>query len=220
MQLHFPALLGLYASSMGLLKKLFGNKQSQRQHDQASIPSRTAPGQSASAGRSQALDRPVQWPVDPNTGQVFDDEWLFDGLKRAVNENQFRAKSEMLNDMAVRRRERLSVPGLDGHNQADSMLRGRDWLEWGEFVHQMKREGHLQPALALVYEMMQTSTKSDVFDTVPPGWYREAAIIHRKLKDYDGEISLMKEALVSYPHDEDFEKRCAKARELKGKARN
>lgn len=117
------------------------------------------------------------------------------------------------------RRERAYRPGTDGHDQHADMLRGRDWLEWSEHVSQMKREGYFEAALALVYEMIETvsRSKSSIWDKVPPGWFKEAAIIHRKLKDYDGEVRLMRRALKSYPKADDFKARLEKALALKTK---
>lgn len=129
-----------------------------------------------------------------------------------LNENQFRATIDGLKDQADLRRERLFEPGLDGHHQRSDMLRGRDWLEWGEHVKQMKREGYLEPALKLVYEMMDTARNWPTWDTIPPGWYNEAAIILRKLKNHDAEARLMEEALREYPGDTRFTTRLEKAK--------
>lgn len=165
--------------------------------------------------RPQAQDGPVDWPTDQQTGLVFDDEWLLVGLKGAVNANQYASKLEMREDSAARRRERLFRPGLDGHNQQAGMLRGRDWLEWSEHVSQMKREGYLENALALVYEMMDTARGSNFWDhKPPPGWYNEAAVILRKLKDYDTEVRILEEALKGYPGSDRFAARLEKAKAL------
>lgn len=206
---------------MGFLKRLFGG---------AAAPGATSDAPAAApvlrdtargrpATRSTALDGPVDWPVDAATGVVFDDEWLLTGLKTAVNDNQFRSKIEAREDSARLRRERLRSPGLGGHDQLSDMLRGRDWLEWGEHVRQMKREGYLKSALALVYEIIDTAarSRSSVWDKVPPGWFTEAAVIHRKLKDYDGEVRIMERALESYPGDADYETRLQKAQALLAK---
>jgi hypothetical protein len=217
---------------MGFLKKLFGGSS-----EHAAIAGRivapTPPAQKPATtaqveisqgkfrtGRPQVPDGPVEWPVDLASGLVFDDGWLLSGLKKAVNENQYRIKLEEREESAILRRERLIRPGTDGHDQRVDMLRGRDWLEWGEHVRQMKREGYLECALALVYEMIDTvsRSKTSIWDKVPPGWFTEAAIIHRKLKDYDGEIRLMRTALKSYPGAEDFQARLNKAQILLAKA--
>ena len=215
---------------MGFLNRLFGRSGAP---EPAGTSTATTPagspgpvlGGEDSAGdhwpaRPQVPDGPVDWPVDAATGVVFDDEWLLAGLKTAVNENQFRSKMEAREDSAGRRRERLHTPGLDGHDQLSDMLRGRDWLEWGEHIRQMKREGYLESALALVYEIINTAaqSKSQSWDKVPPGWFTEAAVIHRKLKDHDGEVRILQRALKSYPGDSDFEARLEKARALLAKA--
>jgi hypothetical protein len=206
---------------MGILKRLFGGKQAPAP-EPGLIPyplvERTAadiPEHPFEAGRPQAPDGPVDWPIDPATGIVFDDEWLLDGLKEAVNAIQYASKVEGREDSAQLRRERLFQPGLDGHDQRVDMLRGRDWLEWGEHVAQMKREGYLECALALVHEMMGTTRGSAFWEhTPPPGWYNEAAVILRKLKDYDAEVRILGEALEGYPDSESFSTRLQKARAL------
>jgi hypothetical protein len=207
---------------MGLLKRLFGGRDAaiQPEHHPVVRPAETvAPADTFRTGRPQAPDGPVDWPTDPESGLVFDDAWLLAGLEKAVNENQYRAKLEARDDMATLRRERLFQPGLDGHDQQADMLRGRDWLEWNEHVHQMKREGYLECALALVYEMMDTARGSAYWDhKPPPGWYDQAAIILRKLKDFDAEVRLMEEALRNYPGSEDFSTRLEKAKALQLKA--
>lgn len=206
---------------MGFLKRLFGGKQDPAPEPQPTAAPRVerraavAPDHSFDRGRPQAPDGPVDWPIDPTSGLVFDDDWLLAGLKKAVNENQYASKLEAREDSAALRRERLFQPGLDGHDQQADMLRGRDWLEWGEHVAQMKREGYLECALALVYEMMDTARGSAFWDhKPPPGWYSEAAVILRKLKDYDAEVRSLEEALRDYPGSERFSSRLEKAKAL------
>lgn len=206
---------------MGLLKRLFGGRDmaTQPEPHPSVQPIATAisdsPANSFQTGRPEAPDGPVDWPTDPASGLVFDDEWLLSGLRKAVNEKQYLSKLELREDMARRRRERLFQPGLDGHDQQADMLRGRDWLEWNEHVHQMKREGYLECALALVYEMIDMTRGSAYWDhKPPPGWYNEAAVILRKLKEYDAESRLMAEALENYPGNERFSIRMEKAKAL------
>jgi hypothetical protein len=210
---------------MGIFKRLFGGKANPAREPQPATPPRAVRPAAVTQqrdydrGRPQAPDGPVDWPIDPASGLVFDDDWLLAGLKKAVRENQYDSKLEGREDSAALRRERLFQPGLDGHDQLADMLRGRDWLEWGEHVAQMKREGYLECALALVYEMMDTARRSAFWDhKPPPGWYSEAAVILRKLKDYETEVRTLKEALKDYPGSQRFSTRLDKAKALQLKA--
>jgi tetratricopeptide (TPR) repeat protein len=203
---------------MGILTRLFGGTPAPAASKSTKPATVLGPvPRLRDTARHQTPDGPVDWPVDAATGVVFDDEWLLAGLKTAVNENQFRSALE---DQARRRRERLYTPGLDGHDQLSDMLRGRDWLEWGDHVRQMKREGYLESALTLVYEIIDTADRSNspLWDKVPPGWFNEAAVIHRKLKDYDGEVRILQRALESYPGSTDYQSRMEKAQALLSKA--
>lgn len=211
-------------SAMGILKRLFGGKEAPTPDLKPEAVRQVEPAVARvqanhfEAGRPQAPDGPVDWPTDPESGLVFDDEWLITGLKKAVNENQYLSKLAAREDSAALRRERLFQPGLDGHDQQVDMLRGRDWLEWSEHISQMKREGYLECALALVYEMMDTARGSSFWGhTPPPGWYNEAAVILRKLKDYDAEVRLLEEAIKAYRGSERFSSRLAKAKALQRK---
>lgn len=210
---------------MGLLKRLFGGNAMPTQPAQHRAERPVLPAVSYAepvmfrTDRAQAQDGPVDWPTDQQTGLVFDDAWLLAGLKGAVNSNQYTSKLEMREDSAARRRERLFRPGLDGHDQQADMLRGRDWLEWSEHVSQMKREGYLESALALVHEMMDTARGSAFWDhKPPPGWYSETVVILRKMKDYDAEVRTLEEALRDYPGSERFSTRLEKAKALQLKA--
>lgn len=211
---------------MGLLKRLFGGQDAATQPKRHAVVRPTEPTTStfpvdrSKAGRPQAADGPVSWPIDPKSGLVFDDEWLLAGVKKAVSANQFASKLEGREESAALRRGRLLRPGLGGHDQQANMLRGRDWLEWSEHVAQMKREGYLECALALVYEIMDTARGSVFWShTPPPGWYSEAAVILRKLKDYDTEVRILEEALDGYPGNESFSMRLEKAKAFQLKAR-
>ncbi|MGT2461101.1 hypothetical protein [Sinomonas atrocyanea] len=169
--------------------------------------------------RPQVADYPVDWPVDPATGTVFDDTWLLDGLQRSVSPSSFQSKLEAREEKARARRERLWEPGVDTVYQEDDLLRGRDWLEWDEHVYQMKRDGFLESALSLVYEMIDVASKSPSYDEhkVPGGWYGEAAVILRKLKRREEEIRILQAALADYPGNPAFADRLAKTEALLAK---
>jgi hypothetical protein len=108
-----------------------------------------------------APDRPVDWPIDDESGQVFDDEWLMDGAKAALNQNQFTQMIRSREDAAGRRRSRLFAPGVDGrYNEEAEQLRGRHWLEWANHVDQMSRESRHEAALALCYEMIDVAERA------------------------------------------------------------
>jgi hypothetical protein len=175
------------------------------------------PGDRDRFGRPMAPNRPVDWPVDEETGRVFDDEWLLAGVNVAINENQFKQMLLAREDSAERRRARLFLPGVDGvYTEEAEQLRGRHWLEWRDHVDQMNREGRYEAGLALCYEMIDVAERVDPNRTAPPGWYEKAGIFLRKMKDYDSEVRLLESVVTKYP-DERFTKRLAAARAMQAK---
>ncbi|WP_088825642.1 tetratricopeptide repeat protein [Listeria goaensis] len=54
----------------------------------------------------------------------------------------------------------------------------------------------------------------------PPNVFLRLSIIYRKLKDYENEIKVIKEALNYYPSSEIFQKRLEKAQQLNSKNKN
>jgi hypothetical protein len=206
---------------MGLFSSLFGGQKDASPAQPAPVvpaPARSASGvETDGYGRPMAPDRPVDWPVDEETGQVFDDEWLMSGVKAALNANQFNQMAQSRAESAQRRRARLWAPGVDGvYTEEAEQLRGRHWLEWRDHVEQMNREGRHEAALALCYEIIDVAERVDPKRTAPPGWYDKAGILLRKMKDYDAEVRLMERVVAKYPGDR-FQVRLAKARELQAK---
>lgn len=86
---------------MGFIKRLSGGRDEQLVDEErigAEPPAAPRPAATVQVdfshgefrtGRPQVPDGHVDWPVDPKSGLVFDDEWLLSGLKNAVNENQY-----------------------------------------------------------------------------------------------------------------------------------
>ena len=57
----------------------------------------------------------------------------------------------------------------------------------------MKRLGYLDQALELLYRLCAAAEaeSEQVQQTLPPWYFEQAAIIERKLKDYDGEVAIL-----------------------------
>jgi hypothetical protein len=119
---------------------------------------------------------------------------------------------------------REAEEGIARGREADRLevVRGRHYSEWTDTVRQLKREGRYEEALDLLGDCMDAAERSAaVRGTAPAPWYTEqAAIIHRKLKDYDGEVAVLKrylEMAPGLPDDDSFVVRLAKARALQRK---
>ena len=150
----------------------------------------------------------TDWPRDDETGEVFDDEWLRAGttgsltpdqIERAANaaahfgsDTNPASKAEQAEyhrqAAAIRRDARLTMPGDAGIEQRDALVRGRDTGEWLEYVDHLKRSGHLELALALIYECIDAAERAGRIDQ---SFHTHAAVILRKMKDYDTEVHLL-----------------------------
>ena len=124
------------------------------------------------------------------------------------------------------------------------LVRGVHFLDRGDELKQLKREGRLTEALELVIEIIEaTEREQDVklrlrpsrfeywsnlgveggsyVGPTPPGWTIHAAIILRKLKAYEAEVAIIDRWLARAENREypEMMKRRAKAFELLKKSR-
>lgn len=165
----------------------------------------------------------VDWPVDDETGEVFDDAWLRDGttghLTRAQLDRVWRAaispgidqepttKAEEAEYYRATRylltMKRLETPGTDGeYNQHARMVRGRDLLEWREHVEHLSRLGRYEQALALNYECSDAAERINGAEGA--AIVKRSSILLRKMKDYEADVRLMQDAIVRFPRDPEF----------------
>lgn len=91
-----------------------------------------------------------------------------------------------------------------GERAADfkaGMVDGLHYLQAVEPIKQLKRDGHLEEALALCYKAIQGAENAARREkTSPPPFYTEqAAIIHRKLKQRDEEIAVLQRYVDACP---------------------
>lgn len=113
--------------------------------------------------------------VDKETGEVIDEAWFEKERRREA-----RAKRA-------------------------SKVRGLQLWDWIPTIDQMKRDQEYEEALALTLECINAMERYNAamrLDGGAAGWYERAAIIYRKLKDYDGEIELIDRGLSYMPEHE------------------
>lgn len=101
---------------------------------------------------------------------------------------------------------------LDASEYEQGLVRGADFLKWGDEVARLKREGHLREALGILLEILDATeqvqaqeranaperaallrwrVENVVVRETPPGWTENAAIVLRKLGDIEGEIAII-----------------------------
>ncbi|WP_263121158.1 hypothetical protein [Cellulomonas sp. RIT-PI-Y] len=89
--------------------------------------------------------------------------------------------------------------GVSAEQEAAALVRGRHFTEWSDIVRQLKREGRLEEALALLDELIAAAERS-ADGREPAPWYTEqAAIIHRRLKQYDHEVAVLERYRAACP---------------------
>lgn len=183
----------------------------------------------------------VDWPQAEATGEVFDLDWYNAGTAKAITapeqavvDHAFKAQDpgEVLYGPSVpayvrteyHRQYFVRSFGTQFLHQPPAILaagnvRGIFYLEWSDFIDHMKRTNHLEEALALTYECIDAAERVDRIDHLGPGpgWYEKAAIILRKLKDYETEIRLIEEVVRRYPNFDYLEQRLPAARKLQAK---
>lgn len=105
-------------------------------------------------------------------------------------------------------------------------VRGRDPWDHMPEIAQLKRDGQLEEALALIYECMDASARSDQVElafgsylgTEPSGrWWNEAGIVLRRMGDCDSEVRLLERLLDEWPKAERIKHRLDKAKQLQAK---
>jgi len=112
-----------------------------------------------------------------------------------------------------RSRRLLSEDPREVADQRKRLVRGKDYLEWVTPVEQLKREGKLTEALGILYECIEAAERAD--PTSPPPWYTaQAAIVHRKLGQFDAEIDVLQRYNAATKSDA-FAERIAKAAALR-----
>src|SRR5699024_557445 len=97
------------------------------------------------------------------------------------------------------------------------LVRGRHFTQWMDEVARLKREGRHSEALELVREIIEATEREQdverahvperarllgrpaselVVRETPPAWTEQAAIILRKLRDYEGEVAAIDRWIV------------------------
>jgi hypothetical protein len=101
------------------------------------------------------------------------------------------------------------------------MVRGRDMGLVSAEIDQLKRDGKLEEALELTYECMDAAERSNaVLGWEGAGkWYERAAIILRKLEDYDAEVRMIEDLQRRFPEKHYLEDRMPRATALLEKQR-
>lgn len=81
------------------------------------------------------------------------------------------------------------------------MVEGVHYLQLVEPIKQLKRDGHLEEALALSYKAIQAAEASARFEKLTPApfYTEQAAIIHRKLGQRVEEIAVLRRYLAACP---------------------
>jgi hypothetical protein len=102
-----------------------------------------------------------------------------------------------------RRRQMVADAVVGGGDRAKQfqvgMVEGVHYLELVEPIKQLKRDGRLQDALHLSYRAIE-GAEADRQGGMPAPWYFEqAAILHRKLGDLQGEIDVLERWLRYAP---------------------
>lgn len=181
----------------------------------------------------------VSWPTADVTGTFLDLDWLDRGTKKPVSLGEqalidgalaVQDPYAMLNAPSVRsqvrseynRQLKIHFWGTHFLHQPMNVLeaglvRGAYYLEWGDHIEQMKREGYLEEALALVYEVIDAAERVDRIERRhlgAGGWYGRACIILRKLNDPESEIRLIERVIADYPHEKKLAARLPAARKL------
>lgn len=181
----------------------------------------------------------TDWPVTNESDQLLDLEWLDRSTRKPVT---LAEQARIDGALAVKDPYAiLNAPGVSSQMRTEynrqlkihfwgthflhqpmnileaGLVRGAFYLEWGDHIEQMKREGYLEESLALVYEVIDAAERVDRIERRgmgAGGWYSRACIILRKLKDPESEVRLIEQVLRDYPKMDDLRKRLPAAREL------
>lgn len=181
----------------------------------------------------------VEWPTSESDSTVFDLGWLDRGTKKPVS---LKEQAHIDGALAVSDPGALLyAPGVESYVRTEyqrqlklhfwgthflhqpmnvleaGLVRGAFYLEWGDHIEQMKREGFLEEALVLVYEVIDAAESVDRVEGSgmgAAGWYSRACIILRKLKDPESEVRLIERVLEEYPRMKTLADRLPAARKL------
>lgn len=126
--------------------------------------------------------------------------------------------------LAELRLQRQNAGGSEAREQAERMVRGRDFVEWVETIKQLRREGNNEEAFVLLSECIDAGERdAKAHGYQPPYWYTEqAAIILRKRGDLAAEVAALERFLAACPHGQpqlDMAERLIKARAKLAQAR-
>lgn len=128
---------------------------------------------------------PVDGQADSDDADDFGGQW-WRAYKHARNEaERVRFKEIAEHWYGVRdEQEGLRLRAAHPH----TLVRGKHYTEWVEPVKQLKREKRFEEALAILWECQQATIRED--GPHPASWYFEqAAIIHRRLGQFDLEVA-------------------------------
>lgn len=153
----------------------------------------------------------------------------FDGA--AEPEWTYTGREQERRAAAVAQRENIE-PGEAGRLLAESdrvsQVRGQHYSQWSEQVQNLKRVERYDEALELLRECIDAAeADARLWHREPaPFWTTQAAIVLRKLKDYDGEVAVLERYLAATPEHLRAERgqvdsvsaRLHKARELRDRA--
>jgi hypothetical protein len=177
------------------------------------------------SGGAQTLERnAIAWPAHDETGEIFDLDWLDSGTRKPLTDDEEAVigRARVMRDpdavlfapgvaphvrSEYNRRHKLSQFGIRFAHQPTHILRAGDvrgafYLEWGDHIEHLKRTEHLETALALLYEVIDAAERVDAIEqrgSGAAGWYKRAAIILRKLGDYESEIRLIDDVERRFP---------------------
>lgn len=93
-------------------------------------------------------------------------------------------------------------------------VRGKHYTDWTETVKDLKRLGHLEQASDLLEELCAAAEdeSDEAQQTLPPWYFEQQAIVLRKLKDYDGEVEVLRRYAASpWAIPGEFDERLTKA---------
>lgn len=159
----------------------------------------------------------IDWPVNLNSGARFDLDWLDRRTRgRVTYAEQLVIERAFTNgfpnsglfDEGVRpevreefhRQRRMCQWGMNYLREPENVLRvgvlrGTHYLEWGGHVDQLSIDGHLDEALALIYEMIDAAHRTEPHEDRlhgARGLYVKAAVILQQMKppeEADGVVS-------------------------------
>lgn len=94
-------------------------------------------------------------------------------------------------------RDGLKAGGERQKEFENALVGGVHYLELVEPIKQLKREGRLREALKLCYVAIESAEKDKSGGSPAPHYTTEAAIVHRKLKERDEEIAVLKRWLAA-----------------------